>query len=77
MNIHSQLSAESRSTNIADLVGNKPLSRRQVGGIFGVHAGTVKRWEKEGRLPPLVINSRVIRYLPGDVMRLLSGARIT
>lgn len=50
------------------------LTRKQVAAIFGVHVETVKRWQKDGRLPAIVINSRVTRYSLEAVERLIQDA---
>ena len=47
------------------------LSRKEVAAIAGVHPGTVKRWEsRDGKLTPIRINSRLIRYEREEVMKL-------
>lgn len=52
------------------------LSRRQVGDLLGVHEGTVKRWEFDGRLPAIKLNCRVTRYRESDVRKLVEGAAV-
>lgn len=54
----------------------KLLSRRQVGEIASVHAGTVKRWEFSGALRAIKINARVTRYDEAEVRRFIQGARV-
>lgn len=48
------------------------LSRRQVAQIFGIHADSVKRWEKEGKLRPIKITQRCLRYNRSEVEALLA-----
>ena len=70
-----QLSANSHKTS----VGAEPLkllSRRQVGEIACVHAGTVKRWEVSGALRAIKINARVTRYDESEVRRFIQEARV-
>jgi hypothetical protein len=45
------------------------LTRRQTAERFGVHKETIKRWQKNGTLPAIIINSRVTRYDPVVVER--------
>lgn len=47
------------------------LSRKQVADLFGVCKETIRRWEKEFLLKPVVINARVIRYHVSDVYALM------
>ena len=54
----------------------KLLSRRQVGEIANVHAGTVKRWEVSGALRAIKINARVTRYDESEVRRFIREARV-
>ncbi len=54
----------------------KLLSRRQVGEIASVHAGTVKRWEVSGALRAIKINARVTRYDEAEVRRFIQEARV-
>jgi len=49
------------------------LSRRQAAQIFGVHPGSLKRWEKAGKLRPIKITSRCLRYDRAEVEAILSG----
>ena len=48
------------------------LTRQQVANRFGVHVETIKRWEKAGRLEPLHLGPRTIRYPLPYVESLLS-----
>jgi len=47
------------------------LSRKQVANLFGVCKETIRRWEKDGLLKPVVINPRVLRYYVSDVNTLM------
>lgn len=52
------------------------LTRRHVAqALGGVHIETVKRWEREGRLPPPVrISRKTVGHLRSTVDRFLEGA---
>lgn len=47
------------------------LSRKQVASLFGVCKETIRRWERESLLKPVVINARVLRYHVSDVNTLM------
>ena len=47
------------------------LTRKQVAEYLGVHTETIKRYQRRGTLPAIVINSRVTRYDPADVEKLI------
>ena len=69
------LNANSNTTT-GDAEPLKLLSRRQVGEIASVHAGTVKRWEVSGALRAIKINARVTRYDEAEVRRFIQEARV-
>ena len=46
------------------------LTRGQVATHFGVCKETIRRWERDGRIQPIVINARVLRYRQDDVATL-------
>jgi len=52
------------------------LTRRQTAERFGVHKETIKRWQKNGSLPAIILNSRVTRYDPEIVERLIKEGTI-
>ena len=52
------------------------MSRRQVANLLGVHPETIKRYQQRGLLPAIVINSRLVRYEPEDVEKLLHNGRV-
>jgi hypothetical protein len=49
------------------------LNRTQTAKIFGVHPGSLKRWEKSGKLRPIKITARTLRYDKREVLALLEG----
>ncbi len=52
------------------------LSRRQVARLLGVHTETIKRYQRRGLLPAIVLNSRLVRYERIAVEKLLAGGRV-
>lgn len=50
------------------------LSRKEAAKIFGVHPGSLKRWEKSGKLRSIKLTARCIRYKKSDVIALLEGS---
>jgi predicted site-specific integrase-resolvase len=52
------------------------LTRRDVARRAAVHTETVKRWQRAGKLQAIVINSRVTRYHPDVVAKLLADATV-
>ena len=52
------------------------LTRKQVAQHLGVHTETIKRYQQRGTLPAIVINSRVTRYDPADVEKLIQEGRL-
>lgn len=54
---------------------NQLLSRREVARHFSVSTRTIARWEERGKLVPIRISSKVIRYAHADVLALLEESR--
>jgi hypothetical protein len=49
------------------------LTRKQAAEIFGVHPGSLKRWEKAGKLQPIRITARCLRYNKADILAMIEG----
>jgi hypothetical protein len=49
------------------------LTRKQAAKIFGVHPGSLKRWEKSGKLHPIKVTARTLRYDRREIDAILSG----
>ena len=49
------------------------LTRKEVADLFGVVPVTVKRWEQEGILRPIRVNSRTVRYKYREVLKLMDS----
>ncbi len=59
-----------------DALAAQMWDRSQVAKVFRVSTETVKRWQKEGRLPaPVQIGSRSL--WPADVIRAVAGGGAT
>ena len=52
------------------------MSRREVAALLGVHTETIKRYQRKGLLPAIVLNSRLIRYERADVEKFLQSSKI-
>ena len=52
------------------------LTRKQAASIFGVHPGSLKRWEKSGKLHAIKITSRCLRYNKAEVLAMLGGVTV-
>jgi len=52
------------------------LTRQQVARRLSVHPGSVKRWQREGRIKAVVLNCRVTRYEASEVERLIEDGRV-
>lgn len=50
------------------------LTRRQVAELLAVSCESIKRYERRGALRSIKLNSRVIRYHPEDVQRMIEAA---
>lgn len=48
------------------------LTRREVADYFSVCKETIRRWEQEEKLEPIIINARVYRYRLSDIENLLT-----
>ena len=44
--------------------------------LLGVHTETIKRYQRRGLLPAIVLNSRLVRYERIAVEKLLEGGRV-
>ena len=51
------------------------LTRKEAAKIFGVHPGSLKRWEKSGKLRPIKLTARTLRYDKCEVLQLLEGVQ--
>jgi hypothetical protein len=49
------------------------FTRKQTAKIFGVHPGSLKRWEKSGKLRAIRITARSLRYDLRDIEAIISG----
>ena len=52
------------------------MSRRQVADLLGLHTETIKRYQHQGRLKAIILNSRLIRYERADVEKLLQSGKV-
>ena len=52
------------------------MSRREVAALIGVHTETIKRYQHQGRLKAIILNSRLIRYERAEVEKLLQSGRV-
>jgi len=43
------------------------LTAREVGAFIGVSTKTVRRWEREGRLPAVRVTAHTVRFRRSDV----------
>ncbi|MEM6820318.1 MAG: helix-turn-helix domain-containing protein [Verrucomicrobiota bacterium] len=60
-----------------NIVSEYPLmTRKEVAALLNVHPGSVKRYQLNGSLPAIHINSRVLRYRREDVDAFLRSAMI-
>ena len=50
------------------------LTRKDAAEIFNVHPGSLKRWEKSGKLRPIRLTARCVRYNKAEVLQLLEGS---
>ena len=49
------------------------LTRKQAAKIFGIHPGSLKRWEKTGRIRAIKITPRCVRYDRREVEAMIAG----
>ncbi len=52
------------------------MSRREVASMLGVHTETIKRYQRRGILPAIILNSRLVRYERADVEKFLQSSKI-
>ena len=52
---------------VADIEPERLLAARDVASLLQVNARTVRRWRSEGKLPPAIEISGVIRWHPGVI----------
>ena len=50
------------------------LTRKQVAELLAVSTESIKRYERRGVLRSIKLNSRLIRYRPEDVQRMIAAA---
>jgi transposase len=48
-------------------------SRKEAAKIFGVHPGSLKRWEKSGKLLAIRVTARTLRYDARQIEAIVSG----
>ena len=51
----------------------KTLTRKEIAEAFGIHPGSVKRWEAAGKLIPIKMTARCVRYDRAQVEKLIRG----
>ncbi len=61
--------------SIRNETGERLLSRREVAERWSVSTETVKRRTRDGQLPALYFNQRLIRYRLADITRLEQDAQ--
>jgi predicted site-specific integrase-resolvase len=49
-------------------------TKKQVAQRIGVHPKTISRWTAQGRLTPIYLSARTIRYRAEDVQALINDA---
>jgi len=49
------------------------MTRKEAAAVFGVHPGSLKRWEKTGKLRPIRITARTVRYNAAEIRALIEG----
>jgi len=49
------------------------LTRRQAGKILNLHPLSLKRYDKAGKLHPIKLTSKTVRYLKSEIYSLLHG----
>ena len=50
--------------------------RREVADACKVHPETIKRWQRDGRLPAVILSPTCVRYRESDVRALIENASI-
>ena len=59
---------------ITSLESDPSLTRKQLAERWNITTRTLKRWEKAGRINPLTLSSRVIRYRLAEVLAIEADA---
>jgi predicted site-specific integrase-resolvase len=60
---------------VKNLPGQQPLiSRPALAERWECHVETIKRWEREGRLHPVGLSSRLVRYRMAEILALEQAA---
>ncbi|MBN2164226.1 MAG: MerR family transcriptional regulator [Pontiellaceae bacterium] len=49
------------------------IDRKGAAKIFGVHPGSLKRWEKAGKITPIRITPRTVRYDLAEIAALVGN----
>jgi excisionase family DNA binding protein len=52
------------------------LTRKETADRLGVHKETIKRWQQNGKLPAIILNSRVTRYDPVIVEKFIASGMV-
>lgn len=52
------------------------LTRKQTAKIFGVHPGSLKRWEKAGRIHAIKLTPRCVRYDAAEVRAMIERGAV-
>lgn len=52
------------------------LDRKQTAKIFGVHPGSLKRWEKSGKIHAIKITPRCVRYDRREIEAIIEGGAV-
>lgn len=52
------------------------LTRKQAAKIFGIHPGSLKRWEKTGRIRAIKITPRTVRYNAAEIRAMVEGGAV-
>jgi len=50
------------------------LSRKEVAQILSLSVPTVKRYQQQGLIKPIIVNARVIRYRYEDILKFIEQA---
>jgi len=53
------------------------LTRKETADRLGVHKETIKRWQQNGVLPAIILNSRVTRYDPVIVEKFIASGMVS
>jgi excisionase family DNA binding protein len=55
------------------VIRERLMTRKEVAAYFGVSKETIRRWEGQGKITPIVLNARVYRYRPSDLEALIGS----